>query len=306
MKLMYDEEILYKVMTDQVLPNVFKEIYSIPNHLILAVIQKINNVSFNQNCIISINNEGLLFGFMSKLKVDKATDYHFFKFKDMQGIALKNGIFGMKIIIQFKSGTRYQLYASKKSNNNLPNQTENLGYIISVLAAKNLNDMSSKKYSGIKWENRKSSFAYVSTLILALLIPICFINRIKSTLLFTVIVVAVWIVHFILFSALATSSEKRKNKKFTEEYNKIIEKYNEAKDDYQLYCDLKNILNRPRTKDAKNAYYLSLSTAASNIGYFNESLDYLDMVEYLEGDILNKAVNQQREDIKTRRYNQNN
>lgn len=136
MKLMYDEEILYKVMTDQVLPNVFKEIYSIPNHLILAVIQKINNVSFNQNCIISINNEGLLFGFMSKLKVDKATDYHFFKFKDMQGIALKNGIFGMKIIIQFKSGTRYQLYASKKSNNNLPNQTENLGYIISVLAAK--------------------------------------------------------------------------------------------------------------------------------------------------------------------------
>ncbi len=55
MKLMYDEEILYKVMTDQVLPNVFKEIYSIPNHLILAVIQKINNVSFNQLIIISLN-----------------------------------------------------------------------------------------------------------------------------------------------------------------------------------------------------------------------------------------------------------
>ncbi len=148
MKLMYDEEILYKVMTDQVLPNVFKEIYSIPNHLILAV---------------------------------------------------------------------------KKSNNNLPNQTQNLGYIITVLAATNLSDNSIKMYSVIKWENRKSSFAYVSTLILALLIPICFINRIKSTLLFTVIVVAVWIVHFIWFSALATSSEKRKNKKITEVYNKIIE-----------------------------------------------------------------------------------
>lgn len=306
MKLMYDEETLYKVMTEQVLPNVSKEIFSIPNHLILAVIQKINNVTFNQNCIISINNEGLLFGFMSKLKVDKSTDYHFFKFKDMQGIALKNGIFGMKIIIQFKSGTRYKLYASKKSNNNLPNQRENLGYIISVLAAKNLNDMSSKRYSSIKWENKKSSFAYISTLILALLIPICFINRIKSTLLFTLIVVAVWILHFILFSALATSSEKRKNKKFTEEYNKIIEKYNESKDDYQLYCNLKNILNHPRTKDAKNSYYLSLSSAAANIGYFSESLDYLDMVEYLEGDILNKAVNQQREEIKTRKYNQNN
>ena len=69
---------------------------------------------------------------------------------------------------------------------------------------------------------------------------------------------------------------------------------------------LKNIMNHPRTKDAKNSYYLSLSTAAANIGYFNESLDYLDMVEYLEGDVLNKAVNQQREYIKTRRYNQNN
>lgn len=222
MKLMYDEEILYKVMTEQVLPNVSKEIYSIPNHLILAVIQKINNVSFNQNCIISINNEGLLFGFMSKLKVDKATDYHFFKFKDMQGIALKNGIFGMKIIIQFKSGTRYQLYASKKSNNNLPNQTENLGYIISVLAAKNLNDMSSKKYSGIKWENRKSSFAYVSTLILALLIPICFINRIKSTLLFTVIVVAVWIIHFVLFSHLQLLVKKERIKNLQRSTIKLL------------------------------------------------------------------------------------
>lgn len=306
MKLMYNEEILYKVMTEQVLPNVSKEIFSIPNHLILAVIQKINNVSFNQNCIISINNEGLLFGFMSKLKVDKATDYHFFKFKDMQGIALKNGIFGIKIIIQFKSGTRYQLYTSKKNNNNLPNQTENLGYIISILASKNLNDMSSRKYNRIKWENRKSSFAYVFTLILTLTIPICFINRIKSTLLFTVIVVAIWILHFVLFSALATSIEKRKNKKFTDDYNKIIEKYNCSKDDYQLYCDLKNISNQPRTKDAKNSYYLSLSTASANVGYFNEALDYLDIVEYLEGDILNKAVNQQREDIKTRKYNPNN
>lgn len=306
MKLMYNEEILDRVMAEQVLPNVSKEIYSIPNHLILAVIQKINNVSFDQNCIISINNEGLLFGFMSKLKIDKATDYHFFKFKDMQGIAIKNGIFGMKIIIQFKSGTRYQLYTSKKSNNNLPNQRENLGYIISVLAAKNLNDMSNKKYSSIKWENRRSSFAYVSTLILALLIPICFINRIKSTLFFTVIVVAVWIVHFIVFSALATYSETRKNKRFTDEYNKIISKYNEDKDDYLLYCSLKNIANHPNSKDAKNSYYLSLSTAASNVGYFKEALDYLDMVEYLEGDNLNKAVNQQREYIKTRRYNQNN
>lgn len=306
MKLMYDEETLDKVMTEQVLPNVSNEIFSIPNHLILAVIQKINNVTFNQNCIISINNEGLLFGFMSKLKVDKATDYHFFKFKDMQGIALKNGIFGMKIIIQFKSGTRYQLYAGKRSNSNLPNQTENLGYIISVLAAKNLNDMSNKKYSGIKWENRKSSFAYVSTLILALLIPICFINRIKSTLLFTIIVVVVWIIHFIVFSALAIYSEKIKNKKFTAEYNKIIEKYTEDKDDYLLYCSLKNIVNHPHSKDAKNSYYFSLSTAASNIGYFNEALDYLDMVEYLEGDNLNKAVNEQREQIKTRKYTENN
>ena len=228
MKLMYTEEILNKVMTEQVLPNVSKEIYSIPHHLILAVIQKINNVSFNQNCIISINNEGLLFAFMSKLKVDKATDYHFFKFKDMQGIALKNGIFGMKIIIQFKSGTRYQLYSSKKSISNLPNQKENLEYIISILASKNLNDMNSKKYSGIKWENRKSSFVYLSTLILALLIPICFINRIKSLFLFTIIAVIVWIVHFILFSSLATYSEKRRNKNFTQDYDKIIEKYNES------------------------------------------------------------------------------
>lgn len=306
MKLMYNEEILNKVMTEQVLPNVSKEIYSTPHHLILAVIQKINNVSFNQNCIISINNEGLLFGFMSKLKVDKATDYHFFKFKDMQGIAIKNGIFGMKIIIQFKSGTRYQLYSSKKSISNLPNQKENLEYIISILASKNLNDMHSKKYSSIKWENRKYSFTYVSTLILAALIPICFINRIKSVFLFTVIVLMIWILHFILFSLLATYSEKRRNNKFTQDYNKIIKKYNESKDDYQLYCDLKNILNHPCTKDAKNSYYLSLSTAAANIGYFNESLDYLDMVEYLEGDILNKAVNQQREYIKTRKYNQNN
>lgn len=294
----YDEESLNKIMLDDVFPNISEYFYTLPTHIVLANLQKINSNSCNKNCILSSNHEGILLAFFSPFEKGKISDYHFLKFKDMQGVAIKSGIFNIKIIIQFRSGTRYTISVGKKDTSSLPNQLENLEYIISILKSKNLNDMKNYKYTEKKDTDKKLSFAYTSTLILCLLIPFCLFNTIKSKFIFAIILIFIGVVHFFAFILIGIILENLKNKKFIEEYNKILEKYNEFNDDYSLYSDLRKISNQPLTTATKNSYYLSLATAAIKVGHKNEAFDYLNMVQYVEGDSTNKIVNQKKEEFK--------
>ena len=226
---------------------------------------------------------------MHDFKVDKATGYHHFKFADMQGIQVKEGSIFNKIILQFFDGRNYVIRVNKRDMKHLPNQHENSKKIV------NLRDMDNEILKKNKKENRLMGFNYVITLVIFLSVAFYFGFKYiqDSFILMVVLIIGTGILHFILFIIALLYLSIRKDRPFKKEYETVMKKYRETDDAYELFENLSNLKNKPKSVDTSNAFNLSMSTALYRTNQLDEAFVYLNAIETSD-EIFLKAIEEQR------------
>lgn len=296
MKFVYREADLRKTIFEQVFPDAPEEITKFGlEHIALGQIIKIDGENTLKGCVIEADENGLLVVLMHHFKVDKAIGYQYFKFANIQGIKVKEGMLFYKLTFQFFDGKNYVIRVQKRNTKHLPNQHENIKIIVDKLHDQNLRDMDNEILKKSKKEKRILSFFYVTTLIIFLGFALNFgFKYIKdSFLLFLIIIIGTGILHFVVFMFAVLYLTNRKERPFTKEFNAVMNTYRETDDAYQLLENLSNLKNQPKTQEASNAFNLSMSTALFRTNQLDEAFDYLNAIDTKDENLL-KAVEQQR------------
>lgn len=100
-------------------------------------------------------------------------------------------------------------------------------------------------------------------------------------------------IHFIIYFLVALYINLDEERPFVEQYNQIMEKYEETNDPKALYNGLINIKHSPVKEETKNAYNLSMSTALHRINRTKEALTYLEKIK-TDNQNLKKIVEEQK------------
>jgi len=135
------------------------------------------------------------------------------------------------------------------------------------------------------------SISLILFLIIVLIIYFLYLPNTFIWMLGTLIVAS--IAHFLLYSFIAFNIESKKERPFVNQYNKIMEEYEQSNDPQALYNGLSNIRFLPVKLETKNAYNLSMSTALYRINRSKEALTYLDKIETDNSNLI-KIVEEQR------------
>lgn len=101
-------------------------------------------------------------------------------------------------------------------------------------------------------------------------------------------------VHFIGCLITGVCFDRFRDGGFQKEYMVIIKRYQESGNGEALYTELKNMQKHPRTVNSRNAYYLSLSTAAIETGNRKEAMHYIGLIQ-IQSEKMQNIVNKQLE-----------
>lgn len=296
MKLFYTEDIIRDTVRSQILTK-FDELKEFKlRHPALGYLKKINGVKALAGCVIDINSEGILVVFLDSWRVNRAKDYEYFKFYgNIQGIKIKTGPLNHVITIQFFDGTNYVFQVMKRSTKHLPNQKTNVNHILSVLSGLNLHDIVNKNYKKNRREARTLSIFCLLTIVPLLYIVFVIMIKTKVPLLVGEIVsIAVVVIHLLLISCLQT----RRGRRFGKEYKTIMNSYKQSNDAEDLLKKLNHMINQPKTEEDKLVYYLSLSTAQSHLGMYEEALESLSQIQDTNQKY-QEVIDRQREEIES-------
>lgn len=104
-------------------------------HPIMGLIKKANGEKSLVNCVIDIEEEGLLIVPMHLFRADKAIAAWYFSFWSVQHLDIKDGWLQSTITMKSEGNDgEYVFQIRKRSPKNLPNQEKNLKYLIDCLA----------------------------------------------------------------------------------------------------------------------------------------------------------------------------
>jgi hypothetical protein len=304
MKLCYTEDLLKDVIEKQIFPHAPAEVAAFSlDHLAIGYLKKTNGEKSRLNCILGVNEYGILAVFMGNFRIDKATGFKYLEFSKMQGIKVKKSVFFYYITLQFIDGTNYVFQIMKRNNKHLPNQHRNIQYIISVLDNQNLNDMPNSIYKKRVIQGKIMESIYIMTLLSFEIIMLILLIKYASDSIFLILVsiILTAIVHFILFLVAALYLDIRKGRHFAKEYNHIIKAYRETDNAETFLSDLSSMENPPKTAQSANVFHYSMSTALHKNNRKEEALSYLDKVDTSEKDF-QKVVEEQRELIEDGEY----
>lgn len=138
------------------------------------------------------------------------------------------------------------------------------------------------------------SITYIITLLIVLMVPLTFIQKLHSTWVMVLLYVGLGIVHFVCYIGIGLYFEERMDRTFRKVYKKIYENYKNTKQADVFYDELVNIKKKAKTRACKNAYYLSLSTAAYETNRGKEALSLLDKINVVDDKKLQEAIQKQR------------
>ncbi len=287
LKKRYSEQYLTDIIKQQLFTdeNVSEEAASFPlEHLVFGYLKKENVDERQTNCILDVEEHGLLVVLFSGLKKDKILEHFYFRFADMQGIKIKDKKFSVYITLQFTNGMNYEFQLEKRKMKGFPNQNKNLSYVISMMEKQDLHNMSNRSYRKRVLYDKLFSFIYVITLVAfeLLALRILFNFHQDSALFFTLIVIIsifVAVLHLIILFLAWIYIDKLINRKFYKAYNQIVEDHMEKNDAEEFLERLNNLPYKPKGKQAKNAFYISKSTALYENNRLEEALACLDEVQ---------------------------
>lgn len=138
-------------------------------------------------------------------------------------------------------------------------------------------------------------FNYVITLVVFLSVALNFGFKYiqDSFILMVVLIIGTGILHFILFIIALLYLSIRKDRPFKKEYETVMKKYRETDDAYELFENLSNLKNKPKSVDTPNAFNLSMSTALYRTNQLDEAFVCLNAIETSDENFL-KAIEEQR------------
>ena len=93
-----------------------------------------------------------------------------------------------------------------------------------------------------------------------------------------IILIAALLINSFVYIKVVMSSNKTKNGTFFDELNILTDQYMKDRDHEKYLQALMNMNLKPRTQDAKNAYYFDLSNVYYNMEKYQEASENLDMV----------------------------
>lgn len=139
MKFKYTESLIKEVFRELVLHNSDGTSGPITDfkmeHPIMGMIKKANGEKSLVNCVIDIEEEGLLVVPMHLFRADKAIAAWYFSFCSVQHLDIKDGWLQSTITLRSEGNDGdYVFQIRKRSPKNLPNQEKNLKYVLDSLA----------------------------------------------------------------------------------------------------------------------------------------------------------------------------
>lgn len=144
-------------------------------------------------------------------------------------------------------------------------------------------------------KGKKSFLLYFFSLMLVEM-PIMWFARGLPSGIFIAIMLGGAVGHFLLFVVAGAILNGVINKKFEEEYNPILEAYQQDKDAQKLLESLQNMKNKPRSLMMHNAYNFTLSTAYYELGDKYGALTALNNINTADGRLA-AEINKQRDKI---------
>lgn len=241
MKKKYTEKYIIEHIEDRVFPNAIeeKETFTL-EHIIAGSILKRNGADYRVDCVLDINEHGILLVFIEDISEDKDVFFHQFDFADIQGIKIKNKSFFRRVTLQFKDGRNYVFEFIKQNTSELPNQSEHLKSFISMLEEKNLHDMDNAIHKQNVKSNRKMTFSYIVTLIVLLATAMFFSLNVfpNSMVAMVIIIIGTGIIHFVIYLLAFVFIFTKKDRPFVKEFNPIMKEYRENENDEELLINL--------------------------------------------------------------------
>lgn len=294
------EELLKDIIEQEVIVHATEELADFSlNHPVSGYLKKTNGENAVLDCVLDVNEDGILAVLISSFRTDKIKAYQYFPFTDIQGIKIKKGILHYHIRLQFKDGKNYVFQVMKRRTKHFPNQVQHLEYMVSVLHGQHLTDMDNHLYQKKVIRDKIFAAIYIVTLLLVEIIALFFSYNYNSNNMFLTIgiVILAAIIHFILCIAVSLYLDKRKDKHFMREYNQFMKRYSETESAEVLLNSLTNMENPPKTTQAANAFSFSMSTALYKTNRKEEALFYLDKIKTPDKEF-QKAVEEQKARIK--------
>lgn len=265
------------------------------NEPVVAEMIKKNGNARSVKLILAADSEGLLAVMMASSKSDKIRGYQYFKYSGMQGIQVKEKTGTVRIVIQFLDGTRYIFRIGRKNTGMLPHQKEYLEHIVFMLESQNRHDMDNEYYKKLRRKEKVFNVVYCVTLLLFLLMIAEINSTLKSGYVMMVLsMIAGVLLHLAVIIFFSIMSEKIRNQKFYKEYNPIIKEYTETQDAQECLRKLTDIREKPGTREASNAYHISLSTMYCRLGEKEKAFQHIILVQTTDENLL-EAVRKQRE-----------
>lgn len=292
----YNEQDLKQMIEDKVLPNLAANRASFTlDSLILGTLKEINGSEYSQAYALDINHNDILIVSLFRLEKNKEANFEILNYEEIQGIRIKKKIPSYEITLQFKDGRNYNFELLKRATNEYPYQHNRIKAAIDILESKGLKDMDNKIHKRNVRNNRFMTAAYVITLFtFGFAFIIYFENLIKKSYFFVLLIsIIAFIVHGILFFISTLFIHRFRNRSFMNEYMPIVKEYEVNGDARQLLEDLTNMQAKPKTVDANNMYYYSLSTALLKNNREKEALACLDKVDQSK-DQMRTLVGEQR------------
>lgn len=287
MKKRYSEQYLTDLIQQQLFAdeNITEEVASFSlEHPVFGYLKKENVDKRQTDCILDVDEDGVLAVLISGLKNDKVQEHFYFRFADMQGIKIKDRKFSVYITLRFTNGMNYEFQLEKRKMKRFPNQNKYLSYVISIMDKQDLHNMKSPSYRKRIYYDKLFSFIYVTTLLAfeLLALRLLFIFGSGSVLFFILLViisVLVFVFHMIFLSLAWIYIDKVINRKFYKAYNQILKEHTETNNAETFLKELNSLPYTPKGSQAKNAFYLSKSTALYENNKLEEALVCLDEVQ---------------------------
>lgn len=282
MKKNYTEKYIIGIIEDRIFPKAPEEAKAFSlKYLVAGSILKRNGADFRVDCALDVNDEGIFVAFIEDVHSDKEVVFHSFKFSEIQGIKVKSRKYFYNVTLQFIDGRNYVFEFVKQSTKQLPNQGEQLESFISILQEKNLHDMDNIMHKQHIKSNRKMAFSYIITLVIFLIAAMFYsVAAFPNNMFWMIIsIIVTGMIHFVFFMLGTVFLYTRKDRPFTKEFNRIMDEYNENSNVEDLLTKLSNMNNKPGTRNSKNTFYLTKSTALHENNRTEEALLCLDDVQ---------------------------
>lgn len=122
----------------------------------------------------------------------------------------------------------------------------------------------------------KRKLLYLLSVVIIFVVVLKFVNvGLQKQL---IILIAALLVNSFVYVKIVSSANKSKNGTFFDEINLITDEYMKDRDHEKYLNALQNMNHKPKTQDAKNAYYFDLCNVYYNMGKYQEASDNLDLV----------------------------